>query len=823
MQVPSDPLFPPEITPEQWHDVGKHSGDGSTAVPPPAPTRMVAVQAAAAAVTEVSVTHEYVDIVTAVSPHPLLLPASCHSAQLLPRLSQTATCLSQPLADMEATAAVTCTASTASHTVDLRPPQPLRTAWSGTSNNGSIGDAGMPDAAVTAMDDGLSTCSTPVIAGGTRLTQRDPSLVTACVTLTHAAAVTASSPPPAPPAVTQSSADNPSLPPSATAGPHAAVAVTAATKTGYVLSQSAGSCSSSASSSPSVQGSGPLTPDHATAPRPSLYATPSCNSCNSLATTGNMSVASSTAMFSHSRSASAGSCDIPVALPVQATPHGYGTAAVTAGGYVATKGNPTITGTAPAGGDHAPAVTSPCLPWATLMKGSSGAAAAVQAGQQQQYSSQPKSAHQADGQHMAGCFPCQWLSPSHAAGTCKGAAMADSSLPFAGRVGTRVVAAAAAPAPPPDPVLLLPGMETGVVGVVSQQPHGAITAASQRALKAPPHHPLLVTPSVASAYESNDLNSVLDPTLNDTGQVAGNGSAGSTPVASQSAAAGGGGGRGGGWRLPFSGGPAGWWRRVWGRGGSEANGRGGGGRKGDEESGLLLPRAPALVRSRIEPKTFFAAERTFLSWLNLSALLLLVSLSLMATALSLGAAAARNVQNAAAWGPNNGVGGWSPQATAALPEISGGPRSIVASADAGLEAQRRAAQQAAAATAAAPGTPGVTAAVPTQGMGFVPGTGLAAGGAAGMGWVQGVPHVGGGLMGGCSALGGASAGLCKAGLVSPDQAQSRCQLACMCACMLGQLACMRDVLGVRLALGGLYLGSPSSCAVLSCECPLRMP
>ena len=35
---------------------------------------------------------------------------------------------------------------------------------------------------------------------------------------------------------------------------------------------------------------------------------------------------------------------------------------------------------------------------------------------------------------------------------------------------------------------------------------------------------------------------------------------------------------------------------------------------------LPLPSAPAMVRSRVEPKTFFAAERTFLAWVNIAVL-----------------------------------------------------------------------------------------------------------------------------------------------------------------------------------------------------------
>ncbi|GIL68194.1 hypothetical protein Vafri_21461, partial [Volvox africanus] len=51
--------------------------------------------------------------------------------------------------------------------------------------------------------------------------------------------------------------------------------------------------------------------------------------------------------------------------------------------------------------------------------------------------------------------------------------------------------------------------------------------------------------------------------------------------------------------------------------------------------GFELPRAAALVRTRVEPKTFFAAERTFLSWLNIAVLVMFTSLSLMSDRLAL--------------------------------------------------------------------------------------------------------------------------------------------------------------------------------------------
>lgn len=45
--------------------------------------------------------------------------------------------------------------------------------------------------------------------------------------------------------------------------------------------------------------------------------------------------------------------------------------------------------------------------------------------------------------------------------------------------------------------------------------------------------------------------------------------------------------------------------------------------------GNPLPRATALVRTRVEPKTFFANERTFLQWLNIAVLIMLTALSLL--------------------------------------------------------------------------------------------------------------------------------------------------------------------------------------------------
>eukprot|EP01025_Chloroclados_australasicus_P019992 TRINITY_DN20_c0_g1_i1.p2 TRINITY_DN20_c0_g1~~TRINITY_DN20_c0_g1_i1.p2 ORF type:complete len:215 (-),score=24.79 TRINITY_DN20_c0_g1_i1:542-1186(-) len=48
-----------------------------------------------------------------------------------------------------------------------------------------------------------------------------------------------------------------------------------------------------------------------------------------------------------------------------------------------------------------------------------------------------------------------------------------------------------------------------------------------------------------------------------------------------------------------------------------------------KESGEA-PRAKLLVRSRVEPKVFFANERTFLSWMGIAILIIFTSLSLLA-------------------------------------------------------------------------------------------------------------------------------------------------------------------------------------------------
>jgi uncharacterized membrane protein YidH (DUF202 family) len=40
-------------------------------------------------------------------------------------------------------------------------------------------------------------------------------------------------------------------------------------------------------------------------------------------------------------------------------------------------------------------------------------------------------------------------------------------------------------------------------------------------------------------------------------------------------------------------------------------------------------RAAALVRTRVEPKTFFANERTFLQWLQISVLVMMIAFGLL--------------------------------------------------------------------------------------------------------------------------------------------------------------------------------------------------
>jgi len=53
-------------------------------------------------------------------------------------------------------------------------------------------------------------------------------------------------------------------------------------------------------------------------------------------------------------------------------------------------------------------------------------------------------------------------------------------------------------------------------------------------------------------------------------------------------------------------------------------------KKSEETEGSFeTPRAAAIVRTRIEPKTFFANERTFLSWLQVSVIVIFMAFSLM--------------------------------------------------------------------------------------------------------------------------------------------------------------------------------------------------
>lgn len=51
--------------------------------------------------------------------------------------------------------------------------------------------------------------------------------------------------------------------------------------------------------------------------------------------------------------------------------------------------------------------------------------------------------------------------------------------------------------------------------------------------------------------------------------------------------------------------------------------------EGDPAAVEMTPRAAAIVRTRIEPKTFFANERTFLSWLQVSVIVIFMAFSLM--------------------------------------------------------------------------------------------------------------------------------------------------------------------------------------------------
>eukprot|EP00798_Chlamydomonas_sp_ICE-L_P011226 gene11226-18855_t len=68
---------------------------------------------------------------------------------------------------------------------------------------------------------------------------------------------------------------------------------------------------------------------------------------------------------------------------------------------------------------------------------------------------------------------------------------------------------------------------------------------------------------------------------------------------------------------------------CWGQRRQKAQAGGGGGGSGNDLKQPQLPSSMALVRSRVEPKTFFASERTFLAWINIAVLVMFTSLSLM--------------------------------------------------------------------------------------------------------------------------------------------------------------------------------------------------
>ena len=64
-------------------------------------------------------------------------------------------------------------------------------------------------------------------------------------------------------------------------------------------------------------------------------------------------------------------------------------------------------------------------------------------------------------------------------------------------------------------------------------------------------------------------------------------------------------------------------------GGPEASYGPGDGNQGENIRRYSTGRSKALVRTRVEPKTFFANERTFLQWLNISVLVMFLALSLL--------------------------------------------------------------------------------------------------------------------------------------------------------------------------------------------------
>ena len=59
------------------------------------------------------------------------------------------------------------------------------------------------------------------------------------------------------------------------------------------------------------------------------------------------------------------------------------------------------------------------------------------------------------------------------------------------------------------------------------------------------------------------------------------------------------------------------------------DGEGGGNADGDHHRTVTRKRSTSIVRTRVEPKTFFANERTFLQWINVSVLVMFLALSLL--------------------------------------------------------------------------------------------------------------------------------------------------------------------------------------------------
>ncbi len=170
-------------------------------------------------------------------------------------------------------------------------------------------------------------------------------------------------------------------------------------------------------------------------------------------------------------------------------------------------------------------------------------------------------------------------------------------------------------------------------------------------------------------------------------------------------------------------------------------------------------------RAHAQPKTFFAAERTFLSWINLSVMLMFVALSLLATAASF----ARNAIRAT--GPPVLPGNWPTAATTTAP----------------FQMQLGPANETATSTTSATTAPTTNAANQLPNVwgtgGNIPGTGSGVGGgvtsmlggvmvpaataaAASVGGGTGVMGAQPAFTGGLYALCGTAGGACRAGLVS---------------------------------------------------------